>query len=632
MRWAGPHHFLLLLLALHAAGILYYFPPDEVFGNPPIARTDYATHFYQAATVTRFLRETGHAWGYDPYLLAGYPLGSVFELNNAGLAAGTWLLSFVVEVPMAYNLVILALFAAIPLVVCAAGWLVGLSRGARSLAVLLALGLWYTDPALRLAWSGGTFAFAVASVFALLTLAAFVRYLDSPIRRNWVVLALTAPLTILVAPQIVVVLIAPVLVALLKVVRRISARPILGLLAVAGIVALVNAFWIEPFLRFADIKTSSDQFLQAGFSNLFGDVIGAGRIDGGPPCRCGLRWLTLGFAAWLWRRREGDSHPFRGIPAGSPLQSRASHAPIFFAGAIAALALAYLGSYWQPLADLQPYRFVIPASLLAVLSAADAAVRAATAPPRLRGMTLGVAVVVIFLLARTVEGAWYFRPHLSRLGQPILPDDDRLGGLPASHKTLLSWIETHTTHNGRLLINDWRAGTVVPYYTGREVIGGPFLWTWIQHGHANAGIWDAFGRDLEDYTEAELRQALQTYNVQWVVTYLDFDRSFYTLDNVARRWPDLLQPVDEVAGFRIYRTSWTADSFLVGSGQATATYNSIRVHAASPDGVVLKYHWLPTLRSDPPLPLDAYPAPGDSVGFIQVDNGPTRDFTIYNGY
>ena len=44
-------------------------------------------------------------------------------------------------------------------------------------------------------------------------------------------------------------------------------------------------------LRFADIKTSSDQFLQAGVRNLIEDLAGTGRIDGGPPCHCGLRWL-----------------------------------------------------------------------------------------------------------------------------------------------------------------------------------------------------------------------------------------------------------------------------------------------------------------------------------------------------
>jgi hypothetical protein len=240
--------------------------------------------------------------------------------------------------------------------------------------------------------------------------------------------------------------------------------------------------------------------------------------------------------------------------------------------------------------------------------------------------------VAAFLIIQTARGAWYYRPNLSHIGQPGQLDDGRLGGPPAAYRTLVDWINANTGPDGRLLINDWRVGALIPYYTDREVIGGPFLWTWIKHGYANAGIWDAFSRDLSSYTEAELRQAMQTYNVQWVITNVDFDDAFHTLDDIARTWPDLLQPVGMISGFRIYRVPWPADSFLVGSGRVSATYNRLSVRDASPGGVVLKYHWLPTLRADPPLPLGPYPVLDDPVGFIRVDNGATSDFVIYNGY
>jgi hypothetical protein len=103
-------YLVSILLLTHLAGVLYYLPPREILANPPIARTDYTTHFYQAATVNHFLREAGHPWGYDAHHLAGYPLGTVFDVNNKGLEVATWLLASFIDVTLAFNLAVLVLF------------------------------------------------------------------------------------------------------------------------------------------------------------------------------------------------------------------------------------------------------------------------------------------------------------------------------------------------------------------------------------------------------------------------------------------------------------------------------------------------------------------------------------------
>lgn len=607
---------LLILLSLHLAGILYYLPPSETFGNPPIARTDYTTHFYQAATVNHFLREAGRPWGYDPHHLAGYPVGTVFDVNNKGLEVATWLLSSFVDVSLAFNLAVLILFAAFPLAIYFAGGLLGLAPWARSLAIGLALIVWYTDPTVHWAWAGGTFSFAAASGLAVVTLAAFIRYANTPTWHAFVALAVSAPVTVLASPQVAVALALPALIGYALSARRLSLRQHLSLVAIAGLVVAVNAFWLWPFLQFINIKVNATQFLQADVGTLIGDLLGTARVDGSPPCRCGLRWLMLGLTGHLWL-----SQP-----------QKRGYVAILASGAISLFALAYLGSYWRPLANLQPYRFVIPASLMLILPAADGLIHLAADPPPLRWRTAAAGLAAVFLITQTAQGAWYYRPDLSHVGQPGQLDDGRLGGPPTAYRTVMDWINANTAPDGRLLINDWRLGALVPYYTDREVIGGPFLWVWIKYGYANAGIWDAFGRDLDSYTEAELRQTLHNYNIQWVITNIAFERDFYTLDDVARRWPRLLRPADEVAGFQIYRLPWSANSFLVGRGTVSAGYNRINVADASPSGVVLKYHWLPTLCSEPPLPLAPHPIPGAPVEFIHVDNGTTRNFVIYNAY
>jgi hypothetical protein len=57
----------------------------------------------------------------------------------------------------------------------------------------------------------------------------------------------------------------------------------------------------------------------------------------------------------------------------------------------------------------------------------------------------------------------------------------------------------------------------------------------------------------------------------------------------------------------------------------------IAVTHAVGDRIVLKYHWVPGLRTDPPLPIEEAPQRGASVGFIAVRPGATADFTIRPG-
>ena len=57
----------------------------------------------------------------------------------------------------------------------------------------------------------------------------------------------------------------------------------------------------------------------------------------------------------------------------------------------------------------------------------------------------------------------------------------------------------------------------------------------------------------------------------------------------------------------------------------------IEVKHAVGDPVVLKYHWMPSLRTDPSLPIEEARQPGAPVGFIAVHPGATADFTIRPG-
>jgi len=623
---------LLGLVGLHLLLTAYYFPPGEMLRNPPIANTDYNTHFYHAAVVAHILVTDGHSWGYDPYLLAGYPVGAVLDIDNKGFALGVWLLGRLGLPPgLAFNLLVIALMLLVPVAGWAAARLLGASPGATLAVVAFFLLLWYLDPAFHWAWGGGTFAFAIAALWAPAGLAALQRVWLAPSRTTWAVLAFLAVVLPLVHGMAFLLLGLPASIAYLAAFRRLTWRQHIGLIAVVLLALAANAYWLIPLGHFISIKTTFDRFLQASPGLLWQDLIGLGKTEVGLPRLYPVRWAAVGLLALGW------SDPAR----------RRALLP-WAASVIAWLGLAYFGSLAQVGRDLQPYRFVMPAAALAVPPAAVTLTSGAWRnwlgrPWRLRhilagGITLGLTVQFGLVASALLPWqAWL-------AGRPM-PADARLHGPPPAYQELAAWLRAHTTSDGgRILVNDWRLGAflaadlaLTPEHSdgegnGRQIIGGPHLWVGLQHGYANAGIWDLFGRDLQDYTPDELRQALQTYNVQWALTNADWPGAFYTLDSALAAAPGLMQLVTTLAGFRIYRATWPANDFLVGQGQVRVDYNRLVVRGASPGGVVLKMHWLPTWRSDPPLPLRPYPVLEDPVGFIHVDNGNVTDFALYNGY
>lgn len=634
LPWTWP---VFLPWAIHLALSLHYLPLGELFGNAPIANTDHALRFGLAAGTADLLGQTGRAWGYDPFFLAGYPAGTLYDLNYKGVELATALLAPWLGVPLAYNLIVAALYLLFPLPICLAVRLLGLSPRGRALAVALGLLLWYSDPALRWAWLGGTYTFALGSALAVLAVAALHRYLHSGQRAALLTLAVAAPLTPLLAGQAALALLiaaAPVYALALS---RLPWRRHLALALVAGLVVAVNLYWLAPLVRFAPDKTSSDSFLQAGLGTLLADLLGNGRTLEGWPSLAGARWLTLGLALLLWPRRRAAPYLL----------------PFLLASGVC-LLLAYLGGRWPPLADWQPYRFVIPAALLAAIPAAqwldnalhplshrereshaltprsrrDESGAGGEGQPRVRGplRLAGIALLALLLAFSTVragEAAWQFRPGGER--------DERLLGPSAAARTVLDWLRGDAS-GGRVLLDDFRLAALVPYFNGRETLGGPHGWVWLREGYANAAYRSAFGRELSSYTRPELETALRTFNVTVVVANADFaepvEQAPATLETLAPRWPDLFQPAASVGAYRVYRLPWTAEPLLVGQGTVQAGYNRLVVRGASPGTVVLKYHWQAGLRTEPPLPLRPYTVLADPVGFIAIENGRQTNFTI----
>jgi hypothetical protein len=131
------------------------------------------------------------------------------------------------------------------------------------------------------------------------------------------------------------------------------------------------------------------------------------------------------------------------------------------------------------------------------------------------------------------------------------------------------------------------------------------------------------GRKFHGLSEGEFTGLLNRYAIAWVVGCTG-----ETVDTL-RRFSDSIEEVASAADCPIFRVRAPQRSrFLEGTGRVTADFDGLQVGDAAGDRIVLKYHWVPNLTTEPPLPIEEAREPGAPVGFIAVRPQGTRDFTI----
>jgi hypothetical protein len=617
----NPRTWLAVLVALHSLLAIYFFPINIFTEDAPIQRADYATHFYDAYAVSE-LMITGHSWGYDPYFMAGYPVGTVFDVDNKLVEAFVFAFSFLGQVH-AYNLCVLLLFLAIPFVTYWTSRNFGFSPRDRSLAVLLTLGVWYFDPSVVTMRHVGMFTFAAAAYLSPWVVSLFALYKRQSTARNWLALTLALSLALWLHLLAFFILLVPMGLIYLQGFQKRRWVHHLSLAGTALLVLIINAYWLVPLVQFHHIITDTGTYFAGGVQALWNDLLQVGLAEGSEfPRTLIFRWMVFAFGViglYRWRRQSQGE---RALAIGGTLVWLAT--------------LAYLAGHIPGGVAIEPYRFIVPAIFFAVFPAATA-----LGDPQLssaisssnRALKLGLAALALVVVLSLLNAFYYLHPRVERFWVPVSLED-RLTGPSRRQKGLFQWIKRNTDPNARILIQDWWTAALIPYFTGRQVIGGPYHPYFIQYAYANVGGDSAFGERIREISPTDFYEMLQAYNVQWVIVNPNMltDKTFDLGRYAEQRRLPFVSSAATVRDFRIYRVDIAPTCFLKGNGHAEAFYNTIRVTGASPGSVVLKYHWLDTLKSEPPLELLPYPVLDDPPGFIQVNNGEVRDFVIYNGY
>jgi hypothetical protein len=621
-----------ILLAAFAAVVflhLLLFVQAErnapIFSGQPLTWIDFDTHAEQVYRVTDALAGWGKPWAYDVQLLAGYPTGTVFDADNKGWELWTYgLMKVGVPRPIAFNLFVLLIHLLVPGTVYWAARLFRLERWEALLAAALAIGLWFFDGLARWSWFSGGVSYALVTFLFLLPIGLFYAHLRTGKAWYLAPLAVVMSLGHLVHPSIFVVLVVPMTAMYVRSFKSLGWKRHLGIVAVALVVVVSNAWWLTTAFRYAHYVTDHEPFFVGAIHHVLldmGEVIDELTRTGLVGNRTGFRFLALIAAVVtlvLWRRNRDD----RFLPLVSGL------------GFL--VTMAYAGGYLWVFRQIQPYRSIVPAAFLSTIPAAALAGevwrrRALHGLPRLAWAPIGLAA---FLgVSHLATDILYFFPKLMP-EVPALPTGEEMHitayGFP-EHRDFrhhppeqhfddaAKWVLEHDDGQGRFLVEWWVLGEHLLWRTNAQILGG-FRERNLEHRAANL-----FQRYPQGHVpDDELARYLEQYAVRWVI--------------VSQELPifeskGVLEKVATVGPHRMYRTRVPVSFVRGGGGRVEASLNRIQVMDTDANrDVVLRFHWFETLVCEPDCRVQREPLADNPVGFIKIPAPHPSSFSVINGY
>jgi hypothetical protein len=200
---------------------------------------------------------------------------------------------------------------------------------------------------------------------------------------------------------------------------------------------------------------------------------------------------------------------------------------------------------------------------------------------------------------------------------------------------LLDFIKNDTAGNGRLLLQDSERirpygfthfPGIIPHATSKEMAGGPG-WVLYKDFKFVSFIDDTvFGRKpLKKISDYRLKQYLELYNIRYILTYSNIAHEFFGKSNMFKH-------IFKAGAYNIYEYLESKGSYCYeGTADIRVDYDKIFVENASPGTIILKYHYIDTLRIRPDwLKIGPVRLMDDPIPFIKVENGTCTNFTIYN--
>jgi hypothetical protein len=171
-----------------------------------------------------------------------------------------------------------------------------------------------------------------------------------------------------------------------------------------------------------------------------------------------------------------------------------------------------------------------------------------------------------------------------------------------------------------------RYSGLLPFLTGVEMLGGPFLHLNVRENFTQFGEGRLFGK--EGWGRDHFVRYAKLYRPAAILCWSPHARGF------CRANPDLVEVLADEGSLLLGRVKGFEGDAIVGTAEVAAEPGRLRVTRASAglDGtVVLRYHSVPCLRASPRVEWDAVSLEDDPVPFIRL-RSPRDGVTLELGF
>lgn len=604
LKRAWPHLVILILQLLLLAQNL---PLNELWGEVPLLHIDNAYHLYTLMLGANLAQTGNIVRGYDPLFAAGSLSGMFNDPSGHLPALLGMLVSPAIDAIHLYKLYVFVLALLCPLGISAASMVLGQTTREAVIAGILGVFVWWVSY-LHWYFTAGMVSYVASAYLGILFLALLVRDFESG-GETWspVAIGFVGALGFFLHPLFPILIGIAIAIHLTLRFRRLDRSRVVSTLAVVSLLSLVpNLIWLIPtYLHY--YQPYATQFT------------GQSHVDPG------LIWREL--LGQLHGRAHGSkTYPLLLAGALWGCTSDNRHARLWLVFLLSAIAIelyAYIGAAIPAISHLQPNRFAPAGYLLLCIPASGGISSIARAMSKSIGTTRGrlAAATAAVLMTGAIVLVW-------ELWREVVPGPQGRYGAPPPQiqpvgpdsRWVIDWVVRRSSPDARVLFetslgrveDDAHMAGYYARYTHREFIGGPYPYMYF------AGFWDGFlfGKPIGTIPFAKMAKYLSLYNVGAIIVYSDAAKHYFdAIPGVA---------VDAERGrLKAYRVAIQPSFFLAGSGHVVTRGGSALVvtDAVGPE-VILKYHFVPGMVSEPPSQLDGVHVLDDPVPFVRVRNPP----------
>ena len=606
-----------VVFALHLLGLSLIFQSiGGVFDANPLIDQDWGLHFHHLKSLEAFWTRDRILSGYNPLFMAGYPSNTIqdlsikfFEFTALALSALT------LSALQWFKLSVFLSMAAVPWLMFFAARNFFYAVNSKNLialsAALLGIIYWWNSMS-REMFFYGMIGFPVASYLSIWGVSLFYRIASegraiSPAHIGWLFFAVVIlPLHV----QSTLILVPPMIALLAAQAKSLQRNLLLALFGAAAASLLVNSPWL-----FTAIAHRNDDVSQSIVEQLplFAST---------DPFTFVIDYLgTKGY--WTFRPSFVEKG-FRiallilGVAGIRTLiQSEHRALGIMLAWAISVLFIVtYFGAFLPSVKAWQPLRFKVPYDLFLAIGAA-------------------------YTISRWVNGRdgsfWRWVPWLLSIALCAfavnLVQTEAAGKLQLRTQAIpeiaavVDWITRETSAEARVLFEEsgdesgfvydgMYLSSFITHHTSRQLIGGPINLYNDRHHFAEFHSGKLFKRNIATISDYELRNYLNLYNIGAVVAFHPASLKRF------QSMPGLFTLDRRIGTMHLLKVNQTLSWFIEGEGKVKTSLNRIELSELKGKVIVLKYHWIAGLKSEPAATIEPVKLADDPIPFIRINDPP----------